>query len=198
MNYLAHLYFAQKTPGSHLGSLMPDFSGMSAEEATLRFGRDVGEAVQLHRAIDMFTDTHSVVASCAHHLFPRHRHYSRVIIDIVFDYFLSKHWTAFSDVHLDDFSEKAYQHLSTVTSSYPSRFYTFAQRFCEYRVIEAYATVDGIADVLSRVGMRIKRENSLAVAGEDVRMFYAEIEKGFLEFFPDVCDFVNTKKSILW
>ena len=43
--------------------------------------------IKLNHSIDNFTDTHSIFKECFNELFPINRHFSRVIIDVRFDFF---------------------------------------------------------------------------------------------------------------
>ena len=87
MNYLAHLYFANKTKTSLLGSILADFMKGNAHKA---FDSDVIEGIRLHRQIDKFTDTHATVKLSKSRISISRRRFSGILTDIFYDHFFSK------------------------------------------------------------------------------------------------------------
>ncbi len=80
MNYLAHIFLSNSYPTISVGNLLTDkFKGKSY----LKLSKDFQIGVLLHRSIDNFTDNHKITKNCCRKLFPKHRHYSRVIIDCI-------------------------------------------------------------------------------------------------------------------
>jgi acyl carrier protein phosphodiesterase len=95
MNYLAHLFLAGPSAESLIGNLAGDFVKGALREDQYTPGIRAG--IRQHRAIDAFTDTHPEVAGFRRVLIPDHGHYSRVISDVFFDYFLANGWSRYSD-----------------------------------------------------------------------------------------------------
>ena len=86
MNLLAHLHVGNRlSPVAAAGNLAADFC-RKANCAEYQKG------LELHKKIDMFTDAHPAVVN-ARGLFPGElRRFSSVILDLVFDYCLSRSW----------------------------------------------------------------------------------------------------------
>ena len=59
-------------------------------------------------------------------------------------------------------------------------------------LLMSYAEISGISLVLCRLSLRLKRENNLGVAVEDLRANYENFEVSFSQFFPELIDYVKT------
>jgi acyl carrier protein phosphodiesterase len=100
MNFLAHLYLSGDSDQILLGNFIADF--VNGEEAE-SYRKEVYLGILLHREIDQFTDRHRLVALSKKKLWHKHRHYSRVIVDVFYDHFLAKNWHQYSDTPLKNF-----------------------------------------------------------------------------------------------
>jgi acyl carrier protein phosphodiesterase len=106
MNFLAHLYLSGNNDKIMVGNFMGDFvKGRSALE---QFEPEIIRGIELHRAIDEFTDSHAVVSASKDRLRPKYRHYSGVIVDVFYDHFLARNWSDYHDELLPDFADRAY------------------------------------------------------------------------------------------
>ena len=105
MNFLAHLYLSGDNPKVKVGNFIGDF--VKGKNLKDRFEADIARGIGLHREIDWFTDTHSIVKQSKDRLRPKYRHYSGVIVDIFYDHFLAKNWDRYSKQLLPDFAEES-------------------------------------------------------------------------------------------
>ncbi len=87
MNYLAHAYLSFGQDEVLVGNFIGDFV---KGKMMSTFPQEVQNGIRLHREIDKFTDTHPLVRAGQSYLRPLFRHYSTVITDIFFDYYLAK------------------------------------------------------------------------------------------------------------
>ncbi|MEJ0028951.1 MAG: hypothetical protein WDO15_00545 [Bacteroidota bacterium] len=87
MNFLAHLSLSDNEPKLMLGNFMGDF--VKGRNLASKFEPLIVSGIELHRAIDHFTDTHKVVQQSKKRLDGKYGHYSGVIVDVFFDHFLS-------------------------------------------------------------------------------------------------------------
>lgn len=55
MNYFAHLYLADNSPGSQIGSLLGDFVKGTLDNA---YDEEITRGILIHRRIDSFSDSH--------------------------------------------------------------------------------------------------------------------------------------------
>lgn len=192
MNYLAHLLLAEDEPDVRVGSVLADFTRVANSRLVEAYGAHVARGVVAHRRLDSFTDSHPAVVDAVRCLFHRHRHAGRIVVDIVFDHFLSRHWSRFSQVSLGEFVETCHRVLRGVDESderFPERFRLFARRIVEHNVLAAYVSLEGVGFALDRVSRRIACRNSVAEALPDIERHYGELEECFVRFFPDALAF---------
>ena len=108
MNFLAHVYLSGSNMQLAIGNLIADrIKGKKINLLT----PEIRAGVILHRDIDHFTDHHHIFRECVTKLFPKYRHYSRVIVDMYFDHFLALNWTYFHTIPLNDYSNNFYKEL---------------------------------------------------------------------------------------
>ena len=79
MNYLAHLHLGGQRPGQLLGSLYGDFVKGRLQG---QFSPEVEAAIQLHRRIDTYTDSHPLVAAALSRFSLTRRRYAGIVIDL--------------------------------------------------------------------------------------------------------------------
>ncbi|MDN5863131.1 MAG: ACP phosphodiesterase, partial [Salinisphaera sp.] len=101
MNYLAHLYLAQRTGTSAAGALLGDFvrgrlaGGLPA---------DVETGIRLHRRVDTYTDSHPEVVAARRSFDPPLRRYAGILIDLYFDHILACRWPQWHPDPLPEFA----------------------------------------------------------------------------------------------
>ena len=128
MNFLAHVFLSGDNPQLMIGNFIADFvKGRSLSD---RYSAEIVRGIELHRAIDEFTDQHIVVQRSKDRLRPKYRHYSGVIVDMYYDHFLSKNWADFHPISLDDFAQRFYALLKANKSILPEA----VQRMMPYMI----------------------------------------------------------------
>jgi acyl carrier protein phosphodiesterase len=194
MNYLAHLHLSRDTRDARIGSVLADFTHLPNARLEEAFGKGIAQGITAHRQIDAFTDTHDAVLEAVSLLFPRHRHAGRIIVDVLFDHYLSTHWARFSDVPRREFIGQCYALLRSIDPDderFPERFRVFARRYAEYDVLASYHQVEGVGVALERVGRRVASRNTLHDTVSDIRLHYDALEKCFVRFYPQLAEFAR-------
>src|ERR1700709_705966 len=97
MNYLAHAYLSFNDPEILIGNLISDFV---KGKAKYDYPERILAGINLHRAIDNFTDTHDSTRIAKEVFRPYYRLYSGAFIDVVYDHFLATDATEFSAASL--------------------------------------------------------------------------------------------------
>ncbi len=87
MNYLAHLHLGGQSSDELLGSLYGDFV---KGPLVGRFSPETEAAIQLHRTIDAFTDSHVLVKRALSRFPGEKRRYAGIALDMFFDYCLAR------------------------------------------------------------------------------------------------------------
>lgn len=181
MNYLAHLYLCSGTPEALLGSVLGDFrKGLVMENLS----PEIIAAIHQHQEIDSFTDTHAIVRNAKQYIAIDRRRYAGILLDVFYDYYLSKHWSQYSSVPLRTFIDRFYSVLESHVELLPDRLATAAPYMIRQDWLGCYGDLDGIALTLRRISHRLKRVNPLAAGIEDLIQSDQEIERSFHDFFP--------------
>ena len=184
MNFLAHLYLSGSNPQVMVGNFIGDFvKGPQLQE---RFAPSVVQGIQLHRAIDAFTDSHPVVLQSKARLRPKYRHYAPVIVDVFYDHYLASNWAGYSATLLTDFAQHCYGTLELHRPILPAE----AQQMLPYMIrgnwLVGYAQQEGIRRALTGMSRRTKFDSKMDEAINELRQWYEEFGKEFRAFFPDL------------
>lgn len=181
MNHLAHFHLSHGNDGLMIGALLGDHI---KGPLTGQWPKPWEQGISLHRYIDAFTDRHPALAKHRKRFNPEFYRYSSIMLDVIFDHFLSRHWQQFHSTPLSDFSEQTYLLLSRQTL--PQQAQDHATRLAHYNQLNCYHDWQAIDATLKRIGQRFKRSNPLAEAGDELLSHYASLELLFLAFYPEL------------
>lgn len=181
MNYLSHLYLSQRTPESLTGNLMGDFK--PSAKLIERLPHEVLLGIENHRLVDRLTDRYRPVRELRRLFSPRRRRYAGIVTDIAFDYFLIKHWQSADDGEFSQFVEECYQGLAACEHLMPPRMVHVSSAMREHQWLQGYATLEGIGRSIDMVSQRLRFENQMAGAIEEVEANYVDIESVFFGLF---------------
>jgi acyl carrier protein phosphodiesterase len=194
MNFLAHAYLSFDHEDILVGNFVADFiKGKELDQ----FSSPIQTGILLHRAIDTFTDTHPLVKAGQSYLRPRFRHYSSVITDIFFDYFLGKNWERYSSKPLESFVTHTYRildnHLDELPESFSEMFFWMKSQ----NWLLHYRELEGIQKALNGLTRRAKFESKMNEATEILLEKESEFELIFFAFFKDLETFAREKLTQL-
>jgi len=192
MNYLAHLFLSEPSDERRIGSILADFTIGTIDDLKAKYTKDIASGIKHHRQIDRYTDTHPAVLHSVEALRKKYGVYSGIIVDVVFDHFLLKHWDRFSSEPEAHFMESIYQSLNRWDWDFPERYQKVIGHMVKTKWLDCYHDLDKVSYALKRIGDRFSRETPLGQAIEGVRDSYELIESDFLEFFPDLMDFSDS------
>ena len=150
------------------------------------FPEEVQKGIILHRFIDTYTDSHDVFRQSTKRLHEKYHHYAGVIVDIVYDHFLAKNWSNYSDEKLEDFINRFYNSLHTNYDILTEKTQDLMPYMIERNWLLSYRTVDGIHQILTQMDRRSKNLSKMQFASEELKEFYAEFEQEFTTFFEDI------------
>ena len=190
MNFLAHAYLSFGHDGILVGNLAADF--IKGKEIQ-RYDKEILIGILLHREIDSFTDSHPLVKAGQSYLRPRFRHYSTVITDIFFDYFLGKNWERYSEIPLESFANQTYQtidqHLNLLPDTFKNMFVWMKSQNWLYH----YREIEGIQKALTGLSRRTTFDSKMNEAPEILLEKEAEFELIFFAFFKELETFARHK-----
>ena len=189
MNFLAHAYLSFGQEEILVGNFIADFvRGKELE----KYPKKVQLGIRLHRAIDTYTDSNHLVKQVQSFLIPRFGHYSRVISDIFFDYFLAKNWANYSGVPLKSFSLDSYRTLSTCPHELPEAFRRMFYWMETYNWLYAYRERVGIQAALDGLSRRARFDSKMNESTQVLWEKEEEIEAIFFAFFANLETFAST------
>lgn len=183
MNFLAHFHLAWPDEGLVAGGLEGDYY-----KGPLRgdLPRDIERGVQLHRAIDAYTDGHPLIQQLRRDLPQSLRRYAGILIDLSFDHYLSRHWSTFSDIPLRTFNDQVYRTLSAHKSALSDGSRTMLARMVEFDILGLYVDWEAVPASAARVGQRFKRHNPLQDVDRELSPARHTLEQAFLAFYPEL------------
>ena len=193
MNFLAHTYLSGGNEQIIVGNFMGDY--VKGKNYML-FPEQVKKGILIHRDIDTFTDMHEVTRRSKQRLASRYHKYAGIIIDIFYDHFLASLWDSYSTLPLSEFVSRTYDLLKRNYKVLPDSIKRWFPTFLENNWMMAYAQVEGIELVLERMSANTSLPNHSAFAVEVLRQQYSVFMEDFLEFFPEIVEFLEEKYEI--
>lgn len=193
MNFLAHTYLSGGNEQIIVGNFMGDYV---KGKNYLLFPEQVKKGILIHRDIDTFTDMHEVTRRSKQRLSSRYHKYAGIIIDIFYDHFLASLWDSYSSLPLSEFVSRTYDLLKRNYKVLPDSIKRWFPTFLENNWMMAYTHVEGIELVLERMSANTSLPNHSAFAVEVLRKQYSVFMEDFLEFFPEIVEFLEEKYHI--
>jgi acyl carrier protein phosphodiesterase len=190
MNYLAHIYLSGDNDLITIGNFIADgIKGKSYKKQPLAI--QIG--ILLHRNIDTFTDAHPIVRQSTKRLHEKYGHYSGIIVDILYDHFLAKNWTKYSQIPLENYVDTFYDSLEDNYNLLPLRIQKMMPYMLADNWLLSYASIEGISRVLDGMNRRTKNKSGMDEAVNELEVFYTEFENEFTAFFEELRVFSNEK-----
>ena len=191
MNFLGHIFLSGEENELLLGNFIADHVKGKSQ---LEYSQGVIKGIQLHRAIDYFTDHHPMVVQGVRRLNGDFGHYGSVIIDMYYDHFLASLWDDYHRVPLESFSLFIYEKLLPYISIMPAR----TQKMLPYMVgnnwLEAYANPEGLSKALNGMSKRARFNSGMEGATAYLLENYEAFKEEFRKFMPDIIVFCKEWK----
>ncbi len=194
MNHLAHVFLAGADEDLQLGGLLADF-WRGAPDPAWREGVRAG--VALHRHIDVYTDSHPIVAKLREVFEPPFRRYAGILLDVYFDHVLARRWSDHSPEPIDAVSERALRLVDENRGWLPDGLVRFAAYMRANGLFAAYARRDMIERALAGMSRRLSRANPLGEGGAVLWRNADLLDSGFSEFFPDLKRYAQEERSAI-
>lgn len=190
MNFLAHAYLSFDQDEILIGNFIGDFVKGKMVET---YPKGIRQGIWLHREIDTFTDTHPLVKASQSYLRPTFGHYSTVITDIFFDYFLGKFWDRYSKKPLEVFCEETYQTISSYKDNLPEQFREMFFWMKSQNWLLNYSTIEGVQKSLTGLSKRARFDSKMELATAFLLEREDEFELIFFAFFKELETFAREK-----
>lgn len=184
MNFLAHLHLAHLADSSLPGNLLADFVRGNPQQD---YPAAIVEGIYMHRRIDVLTDNLPQVKEARAWFRPETRRVAPITLDVMWDHFLSRHWTRISpDVPLADFVRYAHEQVSAILPQAPTRFITLNEHLWTERWLERYREMEFIQRVLNGMASRRPKLDALRDSWHDLDAHYEALEVRFWQFYPQM------------
>ena len=184
MNFLAHIYLSKEHPKIMVGNFIGDF--VKGKHFSEQFEADIAKGIELHRAIDEFTDRHPIVHQSKNRLRLKYRHYAGVIVDIFYDHFLSKYWRDYHVLPLTEFAANTYATLKDYHSILPEDVKTMLPYMIKDNWLVNYGHLNGIGQALKGISRRTRYDSKMNESVHELEEFYEEFKTEFQSFFLDL------------
>lgn len=193
MNYVGHIQLAQHSSTSKLGNFLGDFVKGSDLSS---FSAQIQQGIELHRAIDSFTDNHPVTVNLRQCFPSEVRRMAGVIIDVYFDHLLCKHWQNYSSESQNKVLDGFYTELESTKLSVSTRFKRVKQGLIEYRWLAEYIEVDAVIRAYRSIEQRINSKITFADRAADLIIKReTELQSAFAQLYPELQAFVVQKTT---
>ena len=191
MNWLAHAFLSENHIDFQIGNILADpLKARTWEDASSQ----IKMGMQTHVQIDAFTDSHNIVKISKKRL--REKGLLKpVIIDLTYDYFLTKNWDLYSTISIQDFTNNFYKNANKSLEYLPDRAHTIVTNLINKDLLNKYHTLEQLNTSFKRMDLRLserllKRESASGYF-YDVHINIEDLEKDFLEFFPLLCEHIK-------
>jgi acyl carrier protein phosphodiesterase len=198
MNYLAHIHLATITNTSKTGSLLGDF--VKGQVSELSFNTDIKQGIQLHRAVDTFTDSHPYTKSLTRQLGSLRR-YGGIIVDVLYDHQLALKFQQFHHQPLNHFAQKCYLELDgdleldKDIEHLPEAYIAVVNAMKEMDWLSSYHDINNIKRALIGISRRLKKPVNLTECLAWYLDNQDDIEQNFPQFYTDLINFANKQVS---
>ncbi|MEQ1552875.1 MAG: ACP phosphodiesterase [Ferruginibacter sp.] len=195
MNLLAHAYLSFNNTNVLVGNMISDYVKGKTQ---YNYPIPIQQGIQLHRAIDEFTDTHAVTIKLKQLFKPTYRLYAGAFVDVVYDYFLANDKNEFANsLVLKEFTQSTYKSLEKNIVHFPEKF---AKTFTYMQLqdwLYNYKTTTGMQKSFNGLA---RRATYITETDTAFQIFLAEmdyIENEYKQFFPELKLFAYNKLAIL-
>lgn len=184
MNQLAHLLLAGPRADLRLGAILGDHLKGRVDRLPLPSG--VRHGIRLHRRIDAWTDRHPAVAGLRATLPPHWRRYGPVVLDVLYDHMLDRHWERLATIPLARFADQIDRLLHEHRALLPPRAQRFADWAADRRLWLRYGDRALLREIFGLLALRHGRPSPLGDGLALLDTHGEAIEASFLALFPDL------------
>ncbi len=191
MNFLAHALLSFGNEDFLTGNMISDFV---KGKRKFDYPIAIQKGIQLHRAIDEFTDFHPITASAKKLFKSDYRLYAGAFIDIVYDHFLARDESQFlKNDGLKKFTEETYQQLNKNAIYFPLPFQKMFPYMQSQDWLYGYSSREGIRKSFGGLVRRAAYLNESDIAFALFTENYQQLAEYYALFFPELKDFAFTK-----
>ena len=187
MNFLAHFLLSGDDDELRLGNLLGDVvKGRVARYDHPGVTDRMRTGIQLHRAIDSFSDRHDVVRRSKQRIAARYGRLSGVIVDVYYDHVLAREWATHGEGTLADFAADVYRTLREHLGRLPADVHPLVHAMTRGNWLAGYAQLALVDGALRGMARRSRVAAGIFTAAEELARDYDAVAADFAEFFPEL------------
>jgi acyl carrier protein phosphodiesterase len=195
MNLLAHAYLSFNDADILLGNMISDYV---KGKKKFDYPVAVQKGMEIHRAIDEFTDTHYITKQVKEMYRPIYRLYAGAFIDVSYDYFLANDENQFATKNeLKNFTSSTYDLLEKNAIFFPEKFAKSFPFMKQNDWLYHYHSHDGMQ---KSFGGLAKRAKYIVEAETGFQIFLANniiLQQAYDAFFPELKKFIIEKSTAI-
>lgn len=194
MNWLAHIFLSELNIDFQIGNYLADpLKGRTWENAS----GDLQKGMAIHKIIDSYTDAHEQFIQSKSRLGTKGL-LKPIIIDLTYDYLLTKNWNTYCLIPIDEFLQVFYKEANKQLPFLPTKASVPLKRLIEHDILNKYQNLEHLKKAFERVDKRLsprlyKRDQAINYF-DRVNKHIEHIENDFLLFFPQLC--LNVRKNV--
>lgn len=188
MNFLAHAYLSGSNEELLVGNFIADSVKGRQKEA---YPTGIRQGIELHRLIDIFTDTHAIVKQTKERLRPEYGKFAGVITDMFYDHFLAANFQEFATEPLLNFTGYVYATVQKYEVHLPAEVQYFLPYMIKQNWLYRYAQISGIQTSLEGLSRRSTFASNMATATQALELNYNLYQQDFDQFFPELQNYVK-------
>lgn len=166
MNLLSHALLSRNENDDVLTvNVLWDFLGRDLRQDNRDFVR---RGAEIHRTIDRETDTSDEFKNALSLVSEKHDIVSGIVVDIAFDYALSRDWSFYSSEDRLELFEHFYDRMERAAPLISERAVFFVQGMRERNWFKSYGELEGIQRVFQRLAQRYGYLNSIIGAEAEI------------------------------
>lgn len=189
MNFLAHSLMGFNDPALIAGQFCGDFVRGSRLS---QFPAGMERGIRLHRHLDVFTDNfpelqsirQSAGAAGEGRTIQVPRRFIGIVVDVLFDHYLARHWQQISALSLREHADQAHAALDQHHQHLPESLQRFLQVLRRERILEANLQIEAIELTLARIAGRSPRLGALAIDTQQLLLIRDRLDEPFEVFLP--------------
>jgi acyl carrier protein phosphodiesterase len=181
VNFLAHCALASQHPEYLVGGILGDFikGGVPTD-----LPRRIQLGIRLHRRLDAFSAVQPDIKSSVARFPASLRRVAPIVVDLVADHFLARHFERVHAEPLAAFANRAYTTLTDHIEQFPPPARRFVRYLKEYDVFGRYVEVDAVERAFTRIGERLGLDGIVTPAMTAFADNYRDLEADFLRYYP--------------
>lgn len=191
MNWLAHIFLSEQHIEFQIGNYLADpLKGRVWEGAS----QELTQGMQVHKIIDSYTDSHELFIQSKQRLGEKGL-LKALVIDLTYDYLLTKNWKHFCHEDIDLFLKRFYHEAKNTLPHLPLHAATPLQRMVEFDLLNKYQHLTHLKQAFERIdkrlSQRLAKRDTASAYFQRVQLHIDDIENDFMHFFPQLCHHVK-------